>query len=316
MRTARANRRPSRPVENLNEKLSKWHGMTPLQALQSVNADWKAEVLPIYGQRMVDGKAEMLPLEGKVGIYNPLNWQALGVAGEGYTPLSNRVLADSMSQLAEALEKPIEVTEAFNTDNGRLVGLSGKIGDGTSIIPGDDVVPIVSIVQGNAANHLLKFNFALMRLVCSNGMRAAVDGMSAIFSIRHTKTIEARYSWNFDAVLRNFAVVENNMLNNFRKFAEFKMDKAAAQAFFSEIAKIKGDKDDKAKQTVSELFEVWNHPRQVMAGETLWRAYNASTEYLQHWGFRDNESMLVANLDGKATEHKDAAYQLALTIAS
>jgi hypothetical protein len=48
----------------------------------------------------------------------------------------------------------------------------------------------------------------------------------------------------------------------------------------------------------------------------MWRAYNAATEYLQHWGFRNDESMLLNNLDGAATEQKYEAYQLALTIAS
>lgn len=303
------NVRTHRPVRNLNERISRWAGKSPLQCLQEVGADWKAEMVDL---QTVTG----IKVEDKKAILNPITNKILGIAGTGYTPMHNRTLADSMSQLAESLGQPIEITEAFNTAGGKLVGLAGKIGEGESIIPGDDVIPIISIAQGNAANYLLKFRFELMRLVCSNGSRVPVDGMSTVFHLRHTKTVEARYTLNFETVLKNFDEMQNGMLAAFRKFATHKLSLAGATSFFRDIAKVKGDKDKKAEQTVEDLLQVYNHPRQVIAGETLWRAYNAATEYLQHWGYRSDESMIIANLDGKATEHKDAAYTLALALAS
>ena len=76
------------------------------------------------------------------------------------------------------------------------------------------------------------------------------------------------------------------------------------------------DENEKADQTVSSLFEVYNHPRQTICGDNVWRAFNAATEYLQYYGFRNDESMLLENLDGKAVQWKEAAFQLALEIAA
>lgn len=306
---ARTHARSARPVRSMDEKINKWAGKTPLEVLQEIGADWQAEVKEI---RTIDG----LEIPEKRAMVNPFTKKVMGIVGDGFCPLHNNVLSTSMTELSESLGEPIQITEAFNAEGGKLISLSGKIGNGTTIIEGDEVIPVVHILQGNAGNCLLKFRFSIDRKVCSNGMTAPVAGMSAVFNIRHTKTIEARYSWNFDGVLRNFSVIHQNILENFRKFARHKMDKAGAVAYFNEIAKIKGDKDEKAKQTVTDLIEVWNHPRQTLAGESLWRAYNAATEYLQHWGFRNDESMLLNNLDGAATEQKFQAYQVALNMAA
>jgi len=249
-------------------------------------------------------------------IVNPLNNRVLGIASEGYTPMNCKVVSDTVQRLSEVLKRTPKITNAFCTGGGRLVGLEAQIGDGTSIIPGDDVVPVIKVFQGNGGNAPLKFLFEVSRLVCSNGMRAPVAGLSHVFTCKHTKHIEARYDWNFDHVLKNFEEAEVDILAAFKKMAEMPLDRHGAENYFKQIAKARKDEGEKADQTVSSLFEVYNHPRQTICGDNVWRAFNAATEYLQYYGFRNDESMLLENLDGKAVQWKEAAFQLALEIAA
>lgn len=308
----RINTRSSRPVRSMEEGLKRWSGKSPLDALTEIGADFIPVVAPAYAKV---GETE-IAIPNKMAVLNPLNNACLGIVSEGWRPMHNRVTAESIQQLAEAMEMPVRLTNAYNVNGGMLVGLEARIGDNTEIVPGDDVIPIVKIVQGNGGNSPLAFMFELMRLVCSNGMRAPVEGMSAIFRCKHTKHIETRYSWNFDSVLKNFSVMRDNMIEKFRTLAAKTASEAEARAFFNEIAKnVKGDKDDKADQTIADLVDVWNHPRQTMAGRNYWALLNSATEYLQHYGFRSDSQMQLQNINGSAVRMKDEAFRLAVAMA-
>ena len=305
----RINARSSRPVTNLRTRMERFEGKTPEQALNEVGGLFCPEVREI---QTLDG----INCEGWRAIVNPNNNRVLGIGSDGYQPMDCKIVSDTVSRLSETLKRLPKITNAFCTGGGRLVGLEAQIGDGTSIIPGDDVVPVIKVFQGNGGNAPLKFLFEVSRLICSNGMRAPVAGLSHVFTCKHTKHIEARYDWNFDHVLKNFEEAEVDILSAFKKFAEMPLDTHGAEAYFKQIAKARKDEGEKADQTVLSLFEVYNHPRQTICGNTVWRAFNAATEYLQYYGFRNDESMLLENLDGKAVQWKEAAFQLALEIAA
>jgi hypothetical protein len=306
---SRINARVSRPVVDMRSRIGRFEGKTPEQALNEVGGLFCPEVQEI---RTVTG----IECKDYRAVINPNNGKCLGVVSDGWTPMDCKVVSDSISRLAETLKRVPKITNAFCVGDGRLVGLEAQIGDGTSIIEGDDVVPVMKVWQGNGGNAPLNFQFAINRLICTNGLRAPVAGLSAIFSCKHTKRIADRYDWNFDSILRNFASVEVDMLDAFRKFSLSKLDKAGAEAYFRKIAKARKDENEKADQTVASLFEVWNHPRQTMCGETVWRAFNAATEYLQYHGYRNEETMLMQNLSGKAADWKDQAFKFAVELAA
>jgi len=305
----RINPRVSRPVVDMRSRIGRFDGKTPEQALMEVGGLFCPEVHEIRTTSGVECKNHR-------AIINPLNNACLGVVSDGWTPMDCKVVSDSITRLGEAFGRTPKVTDAFCVGDGRLVGLEAQIGDGETIIEGDDVVPVVKVWQGNGGNAPLNFMFAINRLICTNGLRAPVAGLSAIFSCKHTKRIADRYDWNFDSVIRNFESVEVDMLEAFRKFSLAKLDKAGAEAYFRKIAKARKDEDAKADQTVKDLFSVWNHPRQTLCGDTVWRAFNAATEYLQYHGYRNEETMLMQNLSGKAADWKDQAFRYALEIAA
>jgi len=306
----RINTRSSRPVRNMKDGLARWEGISPLGALQEINADWEPQTV---GLQTLDG----ITVDGKKAVVNPLTKKVLGIVSDGWRPMNNRVIAESISELGEAMEMSINLTNAYNLNGGNLVCLEAQIGNSVEIVPGDDVMPIVKCIQGNGGNSPLAFSFEIMRLVCSNGMRAPVEGMSAIFRCKHTKNIETRYSWNFDGVLKNFSVMRDNMIEKFRKLAGRSASDAEARMFFNEIAKnVRGDKDDKADQTISDMIDVWNHPRQLSAGRNYWGLLNTATEYLQHYGFRNDEQMHLQNINGSAVRMKDEAFRLAISMAA
>lgn len=309
---ARINRRTARAVANMENSLKRWAGFSPMQALESVGGNFMPEMDELISKRGIEFPENR-------GIINPLTGKGLGVASDGYTPVHNKVTADSIQRCAEAMGATPQVIAAYSKDGGKLVGIDATIGDGEAIIGDDKVIPVISCFNGNAGNRPTKFQFFLARGVCSNGMVLVVPGCESVVSCKHTKKTGDRYEFHFANVIKAFGDAQTNMITAFKMMAERKVTKSEVESYFREVAKIRGDKKkEKADQTVKDLWEVYYNGRNHKDGtpDNVWFAFNAATEYLQHWGFQDEMTMLVSNLDGAASQMKAKAYEAALALSA
>lgn len=308
---ARINRRTARAVKNMERSIAQWAGFSPMQALESVGGNFKPETVELISKGGVEFSEHR-------GIINPLTNKALGIGSDGWTPVHNKVVADSIQRCAEAMGQKPQVISAYSQDGGKLVGIDATIGDGEAIIGDDKVIPVISCFNGNAGNRPTKFQFFLARGICSNGMVMVVPGCDSVVSCKHTKKTGDRYEFTFANVIKAFGDAQMDMITAFKMMAERKVSKSEVESYFREVAKIRGDKKEKADQTVKDLWEVYYNGRNHKDGtpDNVWFAFNAATEYLQHWGFRDEMSMLVSNLDGAASQMKAKAYEAALALSA
>jgi hypothetical protein len=307
----RINARTARAVASMEKNIARWKGYTPEQALESVGGNFKPVIQELITKEGIECPEHR-------AIVNPLNKKVLGVASDGWTPMDNKVVSESISRCADALEVTPEIFRAYSQDGGELVGIDATIGEGHIILGEDRVIPLITCFNGNSGNRPTRFQFALARSICSNGLIVPVQDCDTVISCKHTKMVADRFEFSFDRMITHFKLAENNMVNAFQKMAAAKVTKADVEAYFKKVAKIRGDKEKKADQTVKDLWEVYYNGRNHKEGsdDLVWYAFNAATEYLQHWGFRDDSSMLVANLDGSAAQMKAAAYKAALELAA
>jgi hypothetical protein len=302
--------RVARNVRSMNAGLARWDGADALTALKEVGGYWKPQMETIHRP---DGSV----IEGKRGVVNPLANTHLGVTSDNYAGIDNALIAEGLDRFAKAVGKSYRVSNAYCLDGGRLVGVEAILGDGVTVIAKDTVFQTVSCFQGHGGNLPFSFLTEWKRLVCTNGLMMRVPGLNTAFRCKHTAQGVARVEWNFSLVQKAFAESAENMQAGFARLAEKQLSREGAREFFKAYAETVLKQDgEKLAQTVADLTTIYNYPRNADAGTNYWSAFNALTEWNQHYGFRTDEAMILANIAGPALRHKTDAFQFALAQAA
>lgn len=301
--------RPSRQVVSMANGIARWDGADALTALKEIGADWAPVMEPIHRP---NGDA----ITGKLSVVNPVANKVLGITSDTYGGLHNRLLSEGIDRLATAIGLPYRMSKAEMFNDGQTVRLEAILGDSIQLGDKDTVYKVVSAFQGHGGNTPYTFLVEFKRLVCSNGLMIKVPGLNTAFRCKHTQNGAARVEWNFGLIQASFEQATGDTEKAFRLFSEKRLDANGAKEFFRQYASsVLKQKDEKLEQTVSDLLLTYVNPRQEMAGDTMWRAFNALTEYNQHYGFRTDEAMLLSNLDGSAANAKVDAYNFTLAMA-
>lgn len=302
--------RQVRQVRSMANGLARWDGADAITALNEIGGNWIPQIETIHRP---DGSM----IEGKQGIINPLANTHLGVTSDSYAGIDNALIAEGITRFADAVKKTYRISNAYCNDGGKVVGLEAILGDGFQVVPKDTVFQTVQVFQGHGGNLPFTFLTEMKRLVCSNGLMMKVPGLSTCFRCKHTANGQARVEWNFDLVSKAFAESADDMRNAFTTLAAKRLSKEGAREFFRQYAQTVLKQDGaKLEQTVSDLSLVYAMPRNAEAGENLWAAFNALTEWNQHYGFRSDEAMQLGNLTGAALTGKTNAFEFALAQAA
>lgn len=301
--------RPARQVQSMANGIARLAGKDALTALQDIKGDWAPVMEPVMRP---NGQA----IENKMSVINPVADKVLGITSTNYGGMHNRLLVEGIDKMAQALGLPYQMSRADMFGDGESVRLEAILGDAIVLGDKDTVYKVVSAHQGHGGSHPFSLTVEFKRLVCSNGLMVKVPGLSTAFRCKHTQNGAARVEWNFSLVQKSFEAATGDIEKAFRLFSEKRMDLSDAIRFFREYAVNLGHKDAKLEQTVSDLLTTYANPRQELAGDTLWRAFNTLTEWNQHTGYRTDEAMLLDNISGAAAKAKQDAFQFALAVAA
>lgn len=306
----RIRNRASRPVSSMLNAIRRWDGATAMEALDCIGGNWTPESKTVH---LPDGSM----IDGHKAITNPQNGAVLGLTSDGYMGLPNSLLADGIEKFADALGTKYKISNASVYGKGAVVKLEAIIGDKLDIgIPGETVYQTVSAFQGHGGN--LPFSMAVQtkRLVCSNGLMVSIPGMSTAFSVRHTANGLAKVEWNFHLIQSSFADSTQSVQERFKLLGQKQSDMASFRRFYrSYVEQRLGEKDKKADATIEALEVIHFAPRNEIAGENMWRAFNVLQEFEQYHGFRSDEAMELGNISGPAVKAKNSAFQFALDYA-
>lgn len=214
----------------------------------------------------------------------------LGVVGRGYTPIQNEEHAALLDRLVD--ESGAHFETAGSLRGGRGVFLSMKLPK-TMQVGGVDPVDLYLIAlnshDGTSAFRLL---VSPVRVVCANTQAMALSRAQSTFSIRHTSGASGQIEQARQALGLSFKYAEK-----FQAQADVMIEQAMTDQQFRELIDAvwsteqptNAAKPSKRSETIATnrravLVDLWrNSPTAEAIRGTRWAAYQAVTEYTDHY---------------------------------
>jgi len=261
---------------------------TAQQALEEAHlANWNVRKLPIAFWS--DETGDPVDIESRFAtVYdNPLTKKVtyLGVVGSYYEPIQNEANVELLDAIVD--ESGAHFETAGSLQNGKRTFVSMKLPT-TMLIGGQDPVDLYLMAM-NSHDGTSNFQFAVtpIRVVCANTLRVALKNARSTFSIRHTGSAKFVLQEARDTLDLTFAYA-----GEFQEMADRMIEESYTTAKFDEMITLAFDMQDpktKRKQTLVEnqresLMDLWNNsPTMKDIKGTRWGAYQAVTEYVDHF---------------------------------
>jgi len=276
----------ARPVPIWNQVGTKVEGaMTAQEALSKGGLDWEVKLEP--AKVTFNGKTSVVP--GKFVPVRTSDGRPLGVVGASYRPVQNIAALNFMDDIIGRGEA--SYTTVGNLGNGSLIWMLAKIPTTSTAV---DVVERY-LLMSTSHNGVSPVMVAAIdfRIWCANQIQAAIRKARNKFRIRHTTNVELKMAEArkaFDGSVKYF----NSMDEIFEqlkqiKFTETQLLALVEKVFAAEVA----EENDRSKRQLTRLEgiqeQVVNLSHSGMGTDlpgvkgTAWGAYNAVTEYLDHY---------------------------------
>ena len=271
-----------------------WHGLgatvdgllTAAEALTAAKLEWAVEKKPIQvcgGKKIPDMYATVRNDDQSV----------LGIVGDAYNVLQN---ADAFSFFDTIAERGDAIYEtAGSLFGGKKIFITAKIPGLISVGNGEDLsekyVLLTNSHDGTAA---VQAKIIVTRVVCNNTLTAALREGGKAVSIRHSALMHDRL-----AVASNLLGIANKnfqqMEESFNAFQRHQMNDAEIKNYLLRcfnIAPVKGDQQFKDQESdvkkearaIGQILDLHEGGKgSDMARGTLWGAFNAVTEWTNHY---------------------------------
>ena len=314
-------------AHNLNEgrmfyvKEVPWHGIgtklekpaTAAEAIAAARLDYKIESKSIHTEDgvLIDGKKATV----RVDTQKPL-----GIVGDRYQIIQN-VEAFSFFDVVVGEGQAIYHT-AGALGSGERIWILAKLPENMMIAREDVVEKYLVLMNSHDGSTSLRMYFTPVRVVCQNTLTASLKDARDGISIRHigdvkSKIDEARralriavdYYAQFEQIAKQLVGVDMKV-----DMVEDYFD----SLLFGDNPKAKESKIlQNRKEDLLGLFEHGAGNDNVEVRHTMWAAYNAVTEYMDHHknfrGEKSDPSVRLKNIwFGSSAYMKNKAYALAL----
>lgn len=233
------------------------------------------------------------------------NREVFGVVGSRYTIIQNTEAFALMDVIAEKFDS--EYQYGYNIRGGRKMILQAEIGDRWEAKPGDEVANYLTMIHSFDGSTPLSIYFTPRRMICQNQLRASLREAINKVSIRHTASCEARMQEAVNVFMRSTEYF-GAFAERSKVFAQKMMDSRMVETFLEEV--IKGDSTRAKNQR--EVVEGLYQSGKGNVGQSMWDAYNAVTEYVDHFQFakKDEDRQYEAALDEAQNDIKIKAWNV------
>ncbi len=305
------------PWHKLGQKLD-----APATAEEAIAAAGLDYDITLTDVATVDGM--MVPKTKAVVRYD--NQTVLGVVSNRYVPVQNK--------------QAFGFLDACVADDGLRYHTAGALGRGEKIfllakLPGhirvkqsDDIVnKFLLLSNAHDGSAALRVLFTPVRVVCQNTLSMALrKGQHEGISIRHNGNMQAKIG-EAQRVLGLATAFYDDAQAKIDRLASVQPTQAQLKLYFEKLYPNPDDGIDasRAKKTRDELHRLFEqgigHDMHAIKN-TLWTAYNAVTEFVDHRTFRgktelDRESNRLKNIWwGPAAKIKEQAWEMALQLAA
>lgn len=303
------------PWHGLGKKVD--HLMTAVEVIAEAGLDWTVSKEKVFA--LVDGKKVFIP--GKYATIRNTDKRPLGVVGASYTPVQNAEATAFMDTLTGTGKAKYET--AGSLQHGRIIWVMAKVPNGGGVDPIDQYLVFST---SHDATMPVQIKATPVRVVCNNTLNAALHGAGNVFRVRHTTNVADRMKEAervFAGTLKYFGKtveVFNKMKD--AKVSDEKMVKIIEKVFALDNDDLSTRQENRLEKITTKIFEL----KETGAGTNLpgvkgtaWGAYNAITEYLDHFttvkggkGISAEEKLLTSTWFGTVSFKTQKAYNAVL----
>lgn len=297
-----------------------WHGLgkrlinppTSEEAMKEADLDWTVKLHPIT--------ANKVKFNDYLAIMRETDNQLYGVVRPGWTPLQN---VDAFKFFDPIVKAGLaEYHTAGSLKNGEKVWILAKIRrKSAEIVKKDFVDCYILLTNGHNGKWGVRVQFTPIRVVCWNTCTVA-ENSSVEKAIRIIHS--AKVAKNLED-LRELIDVANQTFNltfeQYKRFANTgikNLEQYITRSFYPKKADIKSVGEDEITRTVSKVIQLYKNGRGSNipgVSGSVWAAYNAVTEYVDHFRGREDTRLNQAWY-GAGKTIKDTAFNEALKLAA
>jgi phage/plasmid-like protein (TIGR03299 family) len=292
-----------------------WHGLgtrlnnpaTAAEAMFYARLDWTVIKQPIFlesGQQVEDYYAT---------VRQPCIFQAdsipLGVVKERYTTLQNTDafgFFDAIVGEGKAIYHTAGVL-----GKGERVWILAKLPGHITVTDYDISEKFLLLTNSHDGSSGVQVKFTPIRVVCQNTLSAALR-MGDTINIRHTQGIDQRIKEAY-RLLNITNTYYDQLEGTFRTMAKKQVNTELLSHYLQAVF----PDAEKTHQIITGLFEYGRGNNDPLTRRTLWTAYNAITEFIDHNRPRVRpENKLQSIWFGSGALIKQRAFDQAITLAA
>lgn len=288
------------PWHGLGTKVD--HALTGAEAIAAAGLGWWVERAPLYlqdGSEVPGWKATRRADTGDI----------LGVVSDDYRVIQNLEAFTFLDALAT--EGAAMFHTAGSTHNSKRVWALVKLPESLVVVPGDRVDQYLMLYTGHDGTRGLTILFTPVRVVCDNTVRAALGSLyqnaagsapGNYYTIRHIGDVKHQLAEAqrvlgigrkyFEAAGESFRAMSARemsaaMLAGYLKAVVPDPEEAIVRgpgdaATHEQLYRAACDRGQRIRERIAFLFEAGRGNQLPGVRGTLWAAYNAATEWVDH----------------------------------
>jgi phage/plasmid-like protein (TIGR03299 family) len=291
-----------------------WHGLgtvlqdapTTAEAISQAGLDWRVLEEPFY--QVEDEEAAVL----RKKLVRDRDQRLLGVVNPDYTPLQNQDAFRWFDPLLATGQVALEAAGSLQAGK-RIWVLARILNADAEVSLMDWVRPYLLLHNSHDGSTAVWLQFTPVRVVCMNTLAGAAAHrfgdlwQKKAVCIPHSLTLTEQLTKIrnlLDLTRREFQVC----VEEYKAMANQEINQELLSGYLSGVFRLRAPLFDPVGQQVAHNFEqgIGNQ------GRTLWDAYNAVTEWIDHQSDASADSRLGYSWFGRGGELRDRAHKLAL----
>ena len=304
-----------KPWHSLGQQV---HGrLTAAEAIAAAGLNYHVEKVAVK----YEFKGRVRENSGHFNTVRTDTGDALGVVGKRYEILQNKGAFSFFDAVVGVKDAIYETAGALG--RGEKIWLLAKL-PGYIRTVGDDVTEkYLLLSNSHDGSGSVQVMFSPIRVVCQNTLNVAIQRKLRSINIRHTASLGEKVKDAQEALgimAQQFSIFEEAS----RKIASVQITRKTLKDYVVSAGLVPSELEDKNRsgrarnimEEVSNLFESGKGAEMDGARGTLWGAFNAVAEYVDHYRVTDREKRAKNLLFGSGAAIKQKAWSEALRLGA
>ena len=273
------------------------------EAIKAASLDWSLVKAPLFYHRTLTDTAVLpdtfavVPDEGWKDKKKPV----LGIVSGPYEILQNKDAFAFFDPLVKNGYATYETAGALGS--GERVWVLAKLNRSFEIAKGDKIERYLLLSNRHDGHGTVNVKFTPIRVVCQNTLSMAMQDAREFFAIRHDEDLFRRLGNVADEMRDRIEARYLDIKTAFTKMQEVEIDEGQAENYFAEVyadgevTTLPGPKNEaqevRRREQLRRLERARIYCQNILdesktcridnSPPTVWTAYNAVTEFVDHW---------------------------------